>query len=92
LSQSSRIFHFEEETKLNPIYMVVKIQVLKAADSRWAKEIAITTKDRTIIYEGKASKDILKALDGARYAYFLALSSSAKESVTLDARLHNLGW
>ena len=72
--------------------MVVKIQLLKSRDNRWAKEISITTKDQTIVYEGKASKDILKALDGARYAYFLVLHSPTKESITLDARLQNLGW
>jgi hypothetical protein len=84
--------------------MTIKIEVITQKDNRYGKQVLVTTKDKKIIYEGKASKELIKTLDGAKYAYFIATmvhnpdteeglyNTKDKTKINLDLRLGNQGW
>lgn len=76
--------------------MIVKIEVKPRRDKRFAKQVIVSTIDKTILFEGE-NKEMIKKLDGSYKSYFLAdvevdPKDNTKRIVKLDARVKPQQW
>lgn len=86
--------------------MTVKVQLEECRDRRHKKRAVVSDITKTILFNGEADSSLVKIMDGAKYAYFIASVEyvpdakdkkglyNPKDStrIQLGTRLNNQGW